>query len=628
MGEFSMLHLSRPIICTLAALALLPTSHPLLCVPPAADLKGPDWGSDAFPKTPHATAASIAPPATVPKGPDWGSDAIPKTPHATAASVAPAATGPDWGSDMITRSIAASAPATRIALTPTAIVCKNHEPAVISEPSLLAVFGNDLWDLRTMTRVGPGFSFPRTTDRLTTVMSADGKFVVVAPFHGRRDATSVDVTVYDTATGAKVSDVLSALREDDLDYVGLAKSPWMLIASRGLPFGESPMELWNFQTGKIIRRFNCCYRDAERTVLSPDGKFVAMANDETIKIYNLETSEAVATMETPAGDIHAGVEINATPDSVRVRAVAMSSLSIACLAFSPDGTELAGLSAPFGGDEARLICWDAKGKVKDDFVFGGCRRLFPADPGMLQWSPDGSAWMIKGRWLLDRKFKRVVFGSEGLWAENIVGAFIDPQHYFVAHPLSNARSEVLDLPREALRKSIAVATDAKAPAILRPGQSITLQLALENARGDPASTRQAILDAVTARLKRDHIAVAENQDTVLSLTLKEGIGDHARRGAVVARGILEYKILVHDKDGKDKEYFSESIAQQGDDSQSTTADQNRAEMLRIFQMDIAEMDLPYFIPAQPGLVALPFGHSNRHERPGFLLPDPNLPKAP
>jgi hypothetical protein len=66
---------------------------------------------------------------------------------------------------------------------------------------------------------------------------------------------------------------------------------------------------------------------------------------------------------------------------------------------------------------------------------------------------------------------------------------------------------------------------AKAPSFLTPGEAVSLELVLTGLRGEEAETRRVLTDAITRRLSRDGIPVAENKTTVLRLKLSEEAGD-------------------------------------------------------------------------------------------------------
>jgi hypothetical protein len=218
---------------------------------------------------------------------------------------------------------------------------------------------------------------------------------------------------------------------------------------------------------------------------------------------------------------------------------------------------------------------------------------------MLQWSPDGKAFMVKGRWLIDRRFQHLVFNCQGQWSEDRIGAFIDPAHYFAVH--RDNHGATLDLPLDTIRKSIAVASDRNAPAILRPGQAVSLQLTMENAGNDGESVRKMIVDSVTARLKRDGISVAENQKTVLAVTFTETPGATADETI----GALNYEIDSRDKGGKETIPFTDHIDEHSSVQKGSTAAQNRRDFLGGIELRISGMKLPYFIPAKSGLDMLP-----------------------
>ena len=70
--------------------------------------------------------------------------------------------------------------------------------------------------------------------------------------------------------------------------------------------------------------------------------------------------------------------------------------------FSPDGNEIAGIVS------GRLMCWSIKGQLLFDTKLPAEWASFYDDDGpALEWTSDGSGWLVWGRFLLDRKDSKV-----------------------------------------------------------------------------------------------------------------------------------------------------------------------------------------------------------------------------
>ncbi len=116
------------------------------------------------------------------------------------------------------------------------------------------------------------------------------------------------------------------------------------------------MAIWNFATGQPICHIQVC--DGSIPCLSPDGKTIAIADKNSIGLFDLEKQEMTASQETPR------------------------ELQGPAVAFSPSGRKIGCVA----GD--RILVWDtASGKLEKDFSVTGLNLMgrvsFPDDEFLL-----------------------------------------------------------------------------------------------------------------------------------------------------------------------------------------------------------------------------------------------------
>ncbi len=144
-------------------------------------------------------------------------------------------------------------------------------------------------------------------------------------------------------------------------------------------WGDNRIVIWDTRSGKMIRQTTLDDKRATALAFSPDGKTIAAATGETIRIYDLGTLELIASL---------------TGADKRIAAVA----------YSPDGSRIAA-----GGGEGRVWLWDVKAsKLLITFVAlpssGGntvSQNWYACTPdGFSDWSPGASSilrWRINGK---------------------------------------------------------------------------------------------------------------------------------------------------------------------------------------------------------------------------------------
>jgi hypothetical protein len=524
----------------------------------------------------------------------------------------------------------------------TAIAIKNrYDLVVISEPAAKLVTGTTLWDLKTLAPAGAPLNLPKGNYTVAAAaLSPDGKYLAVGDARDARgavnsaDGSKDEATVYDTDTGAKVFELPGGDTGARVSLLRFATGQRLLVGSSGADKSRVGFEVYDVPSGKQVRRFNCDINKSNQTATTPDGRYLAVASDKTLEVYNIESGKSVLIAAPPPF---------AMPGSRQDKAPHVESPNpyhfVEGLQFSADGRELAGYFAEL---QPRIVVWDTGGNVIDVIPLTDIPQKGPANYSTFNVSPDGSCWMIAGNALVDRRTKRCVWMREYTGIDEVHGIFLDDERFFLMHRFGRQSVEVITLPMAAIRKSLAAAADSKMPAVWRPGQAVSLELGLQGVGGDVDFMRTLVLDAVTARLSEDNITVAADQPTILKLNFEEGVSRLIKvmspptpgnrvphdtgRTILEARALLTYQVMAR---GQDKVYFTGAV---GASSNSHLASEpsdaaNRAELARYLPGDIDRMQLPYFIPQDSRLETLPIGFKARSYPADYVRPAPDGVKS-
>ncbi len=243
--------------------------------------------------------------------------------------------------------------------------------------------------------------------------------------------------------------------------------------------------------------------------ISSDGKFLAVASVQSLKVYDLAKGNSVATMAAPANG-----------------PLAFNSCS--GLAFSPDNEELAAVLA------TGVLVWSNRGKLLDEWGDVVAQAPFYKSNG-LSYLPDKSGFLVNGQALFDRASKMVVWQLQQAQFYDHPASVFDADHVLVSgggH--NNGQIAAIKIPREELAKATQAIAD-KVDAVLAPGAPISIAYEV----GEPRfAARQDVTNqlhtALTARLSKSGIVVADNQPITLKVIYTEVAGEtteyHEGRG--------------------------------------------------------------------------------------------------
>jgi len=233
----------------------------------------------------------------------------------------------------------------------------------------------EFWDLAAKKRVGA----LRGSVKLDKpyALSPDG-----ALFAGKHDRS---FTVYETKTGKMVAQLnVESPFADFVDFAG----PGQVVTGTS---GDRRFEIWDLKTQKS--EMDVAPRDRvakESVVLSPGRRYLAMIGANTLWVYDLQSGRKAGEAPVPKNNAF--------------------DLSCKGLAFSPDGTELAGLFDSFG---LHLLCWDvATGRLTHQFKYGDKSgiKMPPGFDGIaFDWLADRAGWLLFGTVVIDHQSGQKTF---------------------------------------------------------------------------------------------------------------------------------------------------------------------------------------------------------------------------
>ena len=233
----------------------------------------------------------------------------------------------------------------------------------------------EFWDLAARKRVGA----LRGRIKLDKpyALSPDGTL-----FAGKNDRS---FTVYETKTGRMVAQL--SVESPFADYVDFA-GPGQVVTGTA---GDRRYEIWDLKTQKSELDVSPRERVAkESVVLSPGRRYLTMIGASTLWVYDLQSGRKVGEAPVPKN----------------------KSFDLNCkgLAFSPDGTELAGLFDSFG---LHLLCWDvATGRLTHQFKYddkSGIKMPLGFEGIALDWLSDRAGWLLFGAVVIDHQSGQKTF---------------------------------------------------------------------------------------------------------------------------------------------------------------------------------------------------------------------------
>ena len=356
---------------------------------------------------------------------------------------------------------------------------------------------------------------------------------------------------------------------------------------------------------KASKEFTTEICNSRSGAISDDGKFLAVASAQSLKVYDLVKGVSAATMAAPANG----------PQAFQ---------SCSGVAFSPDNEELAAVLA------TGLLVWSNRGKLLEEWGDSvSAAHLFSR--GGLAGLPDKSGWLVHGHQLFDRATKMVVWELHSAPHYNHPVVVLDADHVIVSGGSpNNGQVAAIKIPRDELAKATKAIAD-KVDCVIGPYSPISIVYEV----GEPRfASRQDVTNqlhtTLTGRLTKLGISVAENQPVILKVVYTEvagqtieytegrGFGPPIPRppgfprspfdkpGTKVVETKHVYSIVLERK-GDARLLWAANITQEAPDNLKgdTTEVNVRNTSFEAVKLRIGGFVLPRFIPVDPAIPSLP-----------------------
>jgi|GEM_PF-2959145 len=212
-----------------------------------------------------------------------------------------------------------------------------------------------------------------------SALSGDGKTFAISKSFG---STPSGTIVFDTTTGRRVADIVTGSRPEKLTFVG----PDKILIRTGFP--KQSLTLHDAATGVELFAFPMKEPfGAKMAVVTPGGKFMAYESSDAILLFDLTTGKSARDLPIPASE-----------GSGKPRCDG--------LAFSPDGTELAGY---FLHATPLVIRWDlTTGKVVATHKIDKPTRAY-TEMAKIEYSADGLALMVVQELVIERTSGKTLY---------------------------------------------------------------------------------------------------------------------------------------------------------------------------------------------------------------------------
>lgn len=442
------------------------------------------------------------------------------------------------------------------------------------------------------------------SENFLTALSGNGQYFAVASKSVRRDDTSV--FVFDVKTGKKISEIPGA-EDEILDNLQITRDKYVVTCGRAKPV----ISVWSAATGQLVKEFivnEDTRLSSGHLTFTKDGQYMAVVQSKALNVFKVAESKVVARMEPPnfAGEPN---RVSFTTDHISIYA------RIQDLNFSPAGTELAAFSTDSGN---RIYAWDDKANLKHKVKFEKTQDSNLFLENSLQWLPDGKSWLVAGN-LIDRELGIVLLAFKHTGTAR-VKFYVHDQNWIIAR-LSNKPTELtkVSIPWEDINRS-RDAIVQKVPAYLAPYSKVDVRVKIDTIRGPADSAHQTIVDGLSKRLARDGIQVQNGASNYFVLRFSEEKGEslpiYERQSRFDRRGTDTGRTAIEARGALIVEFYGEGLAnplwraalraQSARNFREAINDASiRKSMLSHLKHELEIMKLPYFIPKDDKLLALP-----------------------
>jgi hypothetical protein len=279
----------------------------------------------------------------------------------------------------------------------------NPEVVFPATPGTVVSVGNvghgrelrEIWDFRQPRRIGTTRGLKTLSENIggffrpLSALSSDGHFFVT------EGMSALQLVIWDAVAEREL-----ATREPkhlptaSLIFAGFLQPNRIVVCGLGVPcqslsvLAPGMRPIWGFPREQQF--------DRSSLAISPGGRYLAVFDKSRLvmRFYNTLLGGTVGQLSLPPFE-------PAGP------------MNCECVAFSPDGREVAALF--FYNSHHHLACWDlAAGKLVDRVEFGGNLRLILGAPqaylfAPLEWFPNQARWLVYGQGIVDRHAAKLIW---------------------------------------------------------------------------------------------------------------------------------------------------------------------------------------------------------------------------
>jgi hypothetical protein len=468
----------------------------------------------------------------------------------------------------------------------TGIILKSWADDVMfpSLPSDLVLVNNTVYNVRSGEQVGE-FRLPKENIRKRT-LSPDGKYLAVA--RNQQGIELIEIYEWDKAA-PNVIPWKEKVRVEGLHFV----TPTRLLA--WMDGKKTHLITWDVEKNKVLRDHTTPVDGSQESAVSPSGKMLVVPDGFELAIVDVASGKRVSRLNTSKKE---GLRWN----------------FLTGLAFSPDEKEL---GAVFGN---RLLVWSNRGKIIFDQTCTRDIQFIGRGARGLSWFPNGKAWLLGSRTILDRESRMFVYELpfSDTYARHAPAVVLDDTHVLSASE-SGRQGEyrITTVPWDEIRQAVAAALADKDP-VIGPGHPLSIEVNLGQLRFAQIDQVGAELHtALKERLEQFGIRVQPGQSSVIRIEYAEAAGQtkevvtgtpFARQRTGInlteSRGTLRLTLTA---EGSDTPYWESSgnADAAGVIRGDLTDAQLRKEMFERIIMQIDRIAIPNYIPRDPKGVRLP-----------------------
>ncbi len=377
-----------------------------------------------------------------------------------------------------------------------------------------AVLGANVYDLESGTQLGR-LSIPRDVSLHWPAVSGDGKLVAA------QEATKRNIiNIWSVETGKLAREISAGNSGATLCWMGFRNATELVMVWSPWQSGKgSVCQIWNASTGAGLLAFgpergSTRFGQGEFT-LSGDGAKVVYQDHSTAKAQRAFRPGLLVR------DLTADVK-----KTISYQAPQGGMSDLLDLAVSPDGKKIIAASQS-SQSSLHVIVWQSESDVQRRIYPFVVPTVVPSKMWFLQWTPDGSAYMVGANILFDQSSGRVLWVLEYSSNSGIGGdpwRFLDNDNLLIrdTNSLVNDRLVSVLVPWKDIRASQAAMASGR-PAYLKPGDKVGIDLDLPKPAatapiaGDvnPAaaaanSSYVALGTAVAERLKLEGFVIDQN----------------------------------------------------------------------------------------------------------------------